>query len=118
MKIIISFKNINATIRKRVLISSKTKKLDKFIKGNYRAKWCFYRKNDQVCADVSLIGSHFVYHAQGQSSGFVKTLDLILEKIKKQLYKRKDKFVTKARKKEQAVILDPEQAWLDYDSAA
>ena len=64
-----------------------------------------------------MIGPHFFYHANAEAFDLIESIDKSLMKIEKQLNKKVDKW--KSRRKEikprDLKILDPEEAWTDYD---
>jgi hypothetical protein len=43
------------------------------------------------------------------------SIDMALDKIEKQAFKKKDKFNKIHREKSEIIILDPADAWMDHD---
>ena len=72
-------------------------------------------KEGQHLAEVTLIGPQFEYRASAGSDSLYKTIDLVMEKIEKQLSKRKDKIRNRIKKTDAPVVLDFQAAWSDYD---
>lgn len=116
MKITVSFKNMEHTPSLDDRINEKTGKLNKYLEGKSHAKWSCYVKDNNHYADVDLVGPHFEYHATAHSDSLYKTIDMVVNKLEKQLSKKKDKVKNKMhRKREDVIILEPSVAWMDHD---
>ena len=117
MKVTISFLNLEHTPALDERIQEKSAKLEKFIDGEINLKWSCYVKEGQHYAEVDLNGPTFHYHATGHTDNLYKTIDVAVEKLEKQLSKKKGKW--KNRKSIKAgkdiEVLDPEMAWAEYD---
>jgi len=116
MKVTISFRHLEHTQALDERIHEKSEKLAKYIEGNTTIKWSCYVKEGNHYAEVMLNGPTFNYHATAHTDSLYKTIDIVVDKLEKQLSKKKDKW--KGRRGKAAadlVILDPEAAWTDYD---
>jgi putative sigma-54 modulation protein len=99
-------------------IQKKTEKLAKYLDGRTHVKWSCSVTNGKHYAEVNISGPHFDYHASGNSDSLYKTIDKVIGKIEKQLVKKKEKMKERRSKKApHLVILEPQDAWLDYDSS-
>jgi putative sigma-54 modulation protein len=91
MNVTISFKNMEHTPAIDDKIQSKSKKLEKYFEGRVDMKWTCYVEQGKHFADINLVGPHFDFHATADSDNLYKTLDLAVDKIEKQVQKKKDK---------------------------
>lgn len=116
MKITISFLHLEHTPSLDERIHEKSQKLNKYLGGKSHLKWSCSVKDGKHAAEVTLIGPHFEYRASAATDNLYKTIDVVMEKIEKQLSKRKDKMRnSRIHKVEAPVVLDIESAWTDYD---
>lgn len=92
-------------------IKEKTAKLEKFFDGKGHVKWHCYVKNGEHYSEVSYFGPNCEYHAKACADNLYKTFDMVIEKIEKQVHKKKDKWTKMHRDKTQTFHLDPEMAW-------
>lgn len=93
MKIISSFKHLEHTPALDEKIESKSQKLKKYFDGNLEVFWtCYVRDDGAHCAEIKLLGPNFEYHATAHSDTLYKTLDMAINKIEKQVHKKKDKW--------------------------
>lgn len=116
MKIVSSFKHLEHTPALDAKIEAKSKKLKKFFDGNFEVHWtCYVRDDGAHCADIKLLGPSFEYHAAAHSDSLYKTLDQAVNKIEKQVSKKKDKWRSKINKKHQASFKDHQTADSEWD---
>jgi putative sigma-54 modulation protein len=115
MKITISFLHLDHTPALDERIQEKSMKLNKYLNGRTHLKWSCFVKDGEHTAEVILVGPHFEYRASASTDNLYKTIDVVMEKIEKQLSKRKDKMRSRIKKAPELVVLDPEAAWTDYD---
>jgi putative sigma-54 modulation protein len=116
MKITISFKHLKHSETTDERIHEKTMKLEKYLDGKTKVDWICSKLGDSHLAEIELHGPHFDFHASAKHPNLYKVMDMALDKIEKQLVKQKEKMTNRMhRKVEGPVILDPEQAWTDYD---
>ena len=100
MKISISFKNLEHTEALDEKIKEKTERLSKFFDGNISVHWVCHVDGPSHCADMKLSGPTFTFNASAKSETMYKTLDLVMDKIEKQLQKRKETWKDHAKDKE------------------
>lgn len=111
MKITSTFKHLEHTEALDEKIQSKSNKLKKFFDGNIELHWtCYVRDDGAHCADIKLLGPSFEYHATSHSDTLYKSLDLSVNKIEKQVIKKKDKWKKHLSKKHQPSFKDHQVA--------
>jgi putative sigma-54 modulation protein len=127
MKIVSSFKHLEHTPALDKKIEEKSQKLKKFFDGNFEVHWtCYVRDDGAHCAEIKLLGPSFEYHSTGHSDTLYKSLDLAVNKIEKQMSKKKDKWKSKISHKHQPSVKDQlvaqgerdEEYWEDKDIEA
>ncbi len=119
MKITISFLHLEHTQALDERIREKSLKLAKYFQDKGTMKWNCFVKNGEHFAEVSYHAQSFEYHAKAHSDSLYKTIDIVLEKLEKQIAKKKEKFNKMHRSnKEELIVLDPEVAWTDRDDVA
>jgi len=111
MKIVTSFLHLEHTESLDERIAEKSEKLKKYFHDKGVLKWSCYVKNDIHYAELSYHAPHCDYHAKAKSDNLYHSLDLVIAKLEKQLYKKKDKFNKIHREHSELSILDREQAW-------
>ncbi|WP_127714726.1 ribosome hibernation-promoting factor, HPF/YfiA family [Halobacteriovorax sp. HLS] len=117
MKVTISFLHLEHTQALDERIHEKSAKLEKFIDGEIKLKWSCFVKDGQHYAEVDLNGPMFHYHATGHTDSLYKTIDVVVDKLEKQLSKRKGKWKNNKQRKagKDIEVYDPEMAWGEYD---
>jgi putative sigma-54 modulation protein len=116
MKITIEFQHLEHTPALDERIKEKSEKLNKYLDGNTHIKWHCYTADQDHHAEVSLFGLGEEFHAKAQADNLYKTIDKIMDRLEKQLVKKKEKVKNRMhRKQEDQVHLDPEDAWQDHD---
>jgi len=117
MKVTITFLHLEHTEALDERIYEKSAKLEKFIDGEINLKWSCYVKEGNHYAEVDLNGPTFHYHATGHTDSLYKTIDVVVDKLEKQLCKKKGKWKNGRQKMatNQLEINEPEIAWADYD---
>lgn len=116
MKITSSFKHLEHTEALDQRIQEKSQKLKKFFEGNFEVQWtCFVRDEKDHCAEIKLIGPSFEYHATAHSESMYKTLDMAINKIIKQVSKKKDKWKSHISKKHNHGVKDQIIAEAEWD---
>jgi putative sigma-54 modulation protein len=115
MKITISFLHLEHTPALDQKIREKSEKLSKFFKDKGTMKWSCFVKNGQHYAEVSYHASHFEYHATAHSEDMYHTIDLVVDKVEKQIYKNKEKYNKLHKQNSELIILDPDSAWTDHE---
>ena len=116
MKLTIAFKHLEHTPSLDERIREKTQKLEKYLEGNIHVKWTCYSNEGQQYSEIDLIGAHMEFHAKAKADTLYKTIDMVVDKVERQLIKKKQKWKNHIHKEHRPlVLLDPESAWADYD---
>lgn len=118
MKITISFRQLEHTPSLDERIREKSQRLEKYMNGNTHVKWTCFAKHNLHYAELSVLGNQFEYFADASSDNLYKCLDMVLEKVERQVKKkneiRKDKMHNNIPHSE-LVCLEPADGWLEYD---
>lgn len=121
MKITISFKHLEHTPALDAKIREKSEHLAKYLDGNTTIKWtCSVKEgaSGEHVAELHVHGPKCDFHATAHSDNLYKCLDLAVEKVEKQMSKKKEKWKNHLHHKDnQLEIRDPEAAWLSYDGS-
>lgn len=115
MKITTSFLHLEHTPALDEKIQETSAKLAKFFQDKGTIKWSCYVKNGEHFAEIYYHAPHCEYHAKAWSDNLYHSIDLAVDKIEKQAFKKKDKFNKIHREKIEIIILDPDNAWMDHD---
>ena len=115
MKIVSTFKHLEHTPALDEKIERKSQKLKKYFDGNLEIQWTCYVKDEAQWADIKLLGPSFEYHASAHSDKLYKTLDLAINKIEKQIVKRKDKWRNKISNKHNSSVKGQQIAQGQWD---
>ena len=95
MKLTLCFKNISHTPALDFRIEQKSQHLSKYFEGNFEVQWYCYAKGVNHTADVCVIGPHYRLRASAKEDSLYKCLDEVVEKLERQLDKRKDQLRNK-----------------------
>lgn len=115
MKITTSFLHLEHTSALDEKIQEASLRLEKFFKDKGRIKWACSAKRGQHLAEVYYHAPHCEYHAKAVSENLYHSIDMAVEKIEKQAFKKKNKSNKIHREHSEIIILDPEKAWTDYE---
>jgi putative sigma-54 modulation protein len=115
MKITTAFLHLEHTAALDEKIQECSTKMEKFFKDKGQIKWSCYVKNGQHVAEIYYHAPHCEYHAKAISDNLYHSIDMAVEKIEKQAFKKKDKYNKLHRTHSEMIILDPESAWTDYE---
>lgn len=95
MKLTLFFKNIKHTPALDSRIEEKSQHFSKYVDGVFEVQWYCYAKTGTHVTNVCLIGSGYRCRASASSDNLYKSFDLVLDKMLRQLQKRKEKFKNK-----------------------
>ncbi|MCT4642753.1 MAG: ribosome-associated translation inhibitor RaiA [Bacteriovoracaceae bacterium] len=116
MKIVSSFKHLEHTESLDLKIHEKSQKLKKFFEGNFEVQWtCHIDDSKRQFAELKIIGPQFEYHASAHSESMYKSLDQVISKIERQIYKKKDKWKNHISKKHNKTFKDQQVAQSTWD---
>lgn len=91
MKLQVTFRNFDHTPALDELITKKSSKLKKYLQTNATVAWnCFIDSSDQVC-EVNISGFQGPdIQATAKSDSLYKSIDLVIEKLEKQLRRKNE----------------------------
>ncbi len=117
MKHQISFKHMaHNKINYEEIIKAETDKIQKYLDSDSQIKWTCSKDGNFFKIELQLFALKFKRYASARSDTFEKTCEMAVVKLVKQLRKKKDRMTNKLHRKQfELVILDPENAWIDYD---
>ncbi len=95
MKLKISFKHLDHTPALDERIREKSEKLEKYFNGDIHVQWVCWVHENQHWADIKVHGPKFDFFAKASSDNMYKSLDIVIEKIERQVEKQKDHWKNK-----------------------
>lgn len=90
MKLKISFKHLKHTPALDERIKEKSEKLEKYFKGNTNVQWVCWVHEDEHWAEIKVHGPKFDFFAKACSDNMYKALDLVVDKMERQIERQKD----------------------------
>jgi putative sigma-54 modulation protein len=91
MQILVTFKNVDASDYLKTYLDEKLQRLDKMMPHSGTADVVFQEEKLRKIVDVNLSGKGFTVHATEESAAWNEAIDLVVDKVKKQLIKSKEK---------------------------
>ena len=91
MQILVAFKNVDPSDYLKTYLDEKLQRLDKMIPHSAMADVVFQEEKLRKIVDVNLNGKGFNVHATEESAAWNEAIDLVVDKVKKQLVKSKEK---------------------------
>lgn len=117
MKVTIEFLHLDHTESLDDRITEKSEKFEKYFDHEPKLNWTCFVKEGVHYSECTLKVSNQNFHAKAKSDSMYKTIDLVVDKIERQVVKKKEKVKNKMhRKKAHLVILEPDAAWGDFES--
>lgn len=98
MKVNITFKHLDHTPALDERIHEKSQHFEKYFKGNITVQWFCWVQNNVHWAEVKVQGPKFVFFAKASADNMYKSLDLVVEKIERQLDKQKEQLRNKVHR--------------------
>ena len=90
MKLKISFKHLDHTPALDQRIHEKSEKFEKYFQGNTSIHWFCWVENNKHWAEIKVHGPKFDFVAKACADNMYKSLDLVVEKMERQIEKQKD----------------------------
>ncbi len=91
MQISVTFKNVNASDYLKSYLQSKLERFDKMLLHPGTADVVFQSEKTRKIVDISLSGKNFAIHAKEENEKWNAAIDLVTDKVKKQIVKNKEK---------------------------
>lgn len=98
MKLKISFKHLDHTPALDERIREKSERFERYFEGTVSIHWVCWVKGDEHWAEMKLHGPKFDFFAKASADNMYKTLDLVVEKMERQLERQKDMMRDKLHK--------------------
>ena len=95
MQILVTFKNVDSSNFLKSYLEEKLERLDKIMPHPGTADVVFQEEKLRKIVDVSLTGKGFDVHAKEESSAWNEAIDLVVDKVRNQLVKNKEKLQSK-----------------------
>ncbi len=99
MDLKVTFNHIEKTDAIEEKIKDKASKLKKYFDGRINVHWICNVEKGQQTSSVTVSGQGFTMNAHATDENLYKTFDTVMEKLDKQLHKRKDKITSKSNTK-------------------
>jgi putative sigma-54 modulation protein len=90
MKLKIFFKNLEHTPALDLRIKEKSEKFKKYFQGNTSIHWFCWIQDNQHWAEIKVHGPKFDFFAKASADNLYKSLDLAVDKMERQIEKKKD----------------------------
>ncbi len=90
MRLKISFKHLKHTEALDDRIKEKSEKFEKYFQGNTNVQWLCWVNNEEHWAEVKVTGPKFTFFAKASADNMYKSLDLVVEKMERQIDKQKE----------------------------
>ncbi|WPU64632.1 ribosome hibernation-promoting factor, HPF/YfiA family [Peredibacter starrii] len=90
MKLKITFKHLDHTPALDERIREKSEKFEKYFQGNTTVQWFCWVHNDEHWAEIKVHGPKFDFFAKACADNMYKSLDLVVDKMERQVEKQKD----------------------------
>ena len=120
MKVTITFLHLEHTEALDQKIREKSEKIGKFFHGSTHLRWTCSVRNGEHYAELKFHSPKSSYQATAKSENLYKSLDLVMEKLEKQITKHKSKMKNKIHRKASRVVImdDADIVWGDFEEAA
>jgi len=99
MDLKISYRHLESTPSIDEKITEKVSKLKKFFQGKISVDWICSVESDAHYSEVTITGDHFKYHATASDANLYKTIDDAVQKLQRQLERKKAKVKEKIHKR-------------------
>ena len=90
MNLNMSFKHLVPDDSIKQYAREKSEKLKKYFRGRINVTWNFTRERNDSIAHCHLVGNHMDYFGEASTQDLFAAIDLVLDKIEKQLRKHKE----------------------------
>lgn len=91
MKLKISFKHLDHTPALDQRIKEKSEKFEKYFQGNTSIQWFCWVEDNKHWAEIKVHGPKFDFFAKACADNLYKSLDLVVDKMERQIEKQKEK---------------------------
>jgi putative sigma-54 modulation protein len=103
MELKVHYTNLESSPTVDAVILEKADRLKKFFEGKFTVNWTCSIEKERHLSSVSITGKNVDFNAYAESDTMYKTIDLVMEKLEKQLRRKKDRVTNKHHDKLTAV---------------
>ena len=90
MKLKISFKHLDHTPALDERIREKSERFEKYFEGNTSIQWFCWVEDNKHWAEIKVHGPKFDFFAKASADNLYKCLDIVCEKMERQVEKQKE----------------------------
>ena len=90
MNIHVTFKNMNPSDSLRTFIEEQSQGLAKYFHGKITLTWVLSHEKHHHIAHCHLVGDHMDYYGDESTQDFKASIDLVFDKLEKQVRKHKE----------------------------
>lgn len=116
MNLNISFKQVDSSNALKVYTKEKCETLKKYFNGKISVTWNFSVEKLTKTAHCHLLGNNMDYFGEASSDDFHASIDMVVEKIEKQLRKHKEKVKNHLHKNGRRPSASNQESESDSDS--
>ncbi len=99
MNLKIAYRHLESTPSIEEKIEQKARKLKKYFNGKIDVDWTCSVESGQHISEVKVAGDQFTFHASSKDANLYHTFDNVINKLEKQLQKKKDQMKEKIHRK-------------------
>jgi putative sigma-54 modulation protein len=107
MQLKISFIHMDHSDAVESHIKEKATRLKKYLNGKIDVEWTCEASKHEHISHVNVHGKGFHYHANASADNLYKTIDMALEKVERQIVRKKEKVTNKHHIKLAGAIAAP-----------
>lgn len=90
MNIHVTFKNMNPSDSLKAFIEEQCQGFAKYFQGKISLNWVLSHEKQNHIVHCHLVGNHMDYFAEGNTQDFKASIDLVFDKLEKQVKKHKE----------------------------
>lgn len=91
MQVSVTFKNLDSSDALRSYVQKKLDRIDKLLDNPAEANVVFSVEKIRHTAEINLAGDRLNIHAKEESESMYSSIDMVVDKLKKQLHKNREK---------------------------
>ncbi len=95
MDVKVHFTNLEPSTAVETIIKEKVLRLKKYFEGRFSVHWNCSVEKDNHASNVTVMGKNIEMNAHAKTDNMYKTIDVVMEKLEKQLSKKKDVITNK-----------------------
>jgi putative sigma-54 modulation protein len=115
MQTSVTFKNLDPSDRLKSYISDKLNRLDKYLLNPAEASVVLAVEKFRHIAEVNIMGDRLNINGKEETEDMYSAIDMVLDKLEKQIKKSKQKVRERRSGKDKAKVLESDAAFSDED---